>query len=217
MRQWRGLLRFRSTWGLILGGFCVGYGLWMYVTWLPGYLESAYNVSIARTGYLASIPLIFAIAGSFFGGYVSDHLIKRGNSILMSRKIPTSLGLLGSCLFTGLAAGAAQAETAVLWITLSMFFLYFSIAAKWTMITAVAPQHFSASVSGLQNLGSYLGGALSPVLTGFLLDRTGSFVLALGIGSVVMAAGAAIYYVMVTSAIPDSGLDPLPVPDVASA
>jgi len=214
-RQWGRLFRFRTTWAMMLGAFCSGYGIWMYVTWLPGYLEGEHHISIARTGYLASIPLICSMFGSFWGGYASDRLIARGMPIVQARKLPAALGYLGSAIFTGFAAHSTAPAPAILWISLAMFSLYFAVAAKWTLITAVSPQDFCGSCSSIQNFGSYLGGACSPVLTGLIVDRTGSFVLALTIGGIVMAVGAAIYYFMVGAAITDANLldhpGPLPI------
>ena len=205
-RQWSRLFRFRTTWAMMLGAFCSGYGIWMYVTWLPGYLEGEQHISIARTGYLASIPLVCSMVGSFCGGYASDRLILRGVPLVHARKLPAALGYLGSALFTALAAISTTPAPAILWISLAMFSLYFAVAAKWTLITAVSPQDFCGSCSSIQNFGSYLGGACSPVLTGLIVDRTGSFVVALAIGGIVMAVGAAIYYFMVGVSITNADL-----------
>jgi MFS family permease len=217
-RQWSRLFRFRTTWAMMLGAFCSGYGLWMYLTWLPGYLEGQHHISIARTGYLASIPLVCSMVGSFCGGYASDRLIARGMPIVQARKLPAALGYLGSALFTAFAALSTAPAPAILWISLALFSLYFAVAAKWTLITAVSPQDFCGSCSSIQNFGSYLGGACSPVLTGLIVDWTGSFVMALAIGGIVMAIGAAIYYFMVGAPITDADLfdPPRPLPIVPS-
>lgn len=191
---------------------CILLGLWMYITWLPGYLEGEHHISIARTGVLASIPLVCSIAGSFFGGYASDRLTARGLPLVQARKLPAALGYFGSAVFTAFAAFSTAPATAILWISLAMFFLYFAVAAKWTLITAVSPQDYCGSCSSIQNFGSYLGGACSPVLTGLIVDRTGSFVLALTIGGIVMAIGAAVYYFMVGAPITDANLSDLPGP-----
>ena len=206
--QWGRIFRFRTTWGMMLGAFCSGYGIWMYITWLPGYLEGEHHISIARTGYLASIPLVCSIAGSFCGGYASDRLIARGMPLVQARKLPAALGYLGSAVFTAFAAMSTAPAPAIVWISLAMFLLWFAVAAKWTLITAVSPQDYCGSCSSIQNFGSYLGGACSPVLTGLIVDRTGSFVLALAIGGIVMAVGAAIYYFMVGAPITDGDLSP---------
>jgi MFS family permease len=207
-REWTRLFRFQTTWAMIVGAFCSGYGIWMYVTWLPGYLEGQHHVSIARTGFLATIPLVCSMIGSFCGGYGSDYLAARGMSIVKARKLPTALGYVGSALFTAFAAASTAVEPAVLWISLAMFCLYFAVAGKWTLITAVSPQPYCASCSSIQNFGSYLGGACSPFVTGLVVDRTGSFVSALLIGAVVMTVGAAIYYFMVVRPITETDLVP---------
>ena len=205
-RQWSRLFRFRTTWAMVLGSFCSGYGIWMYITWLPGYLEGQHHISIARTGYLASIPFVFSIIGSFCGGYASDRLVRFGMPLVKARKVPTALGYLASALFTACAAGSNGPAEAILWISLATFFLWFSIAAKWTLVTAVSPQDYCASCSSIQNFGGFLGGACSPYLTGLVVDYTGSFVLALVIGGILMTAAAAIFYFMVGDPITDADL-----------
>jgi MFS family permease len=92
-RQWGRLFQFRSMWGLMLGAFCTGYAVWMYQTWLPGYLEMEQHVSIARTGLLASIPLICSILGAWAGGYITDRLA-RNMELVASRRLPSIVGLL---------------------------------------------------------------------------------------------------------------------------
>ena len=52
----------------MLGAFCTGYITWMYQTWLPAYLEMQQHISIAKTGLLASVPLICAFFGALCGG-----------------------------------------------------------------------------------------------------------------------------------------------------
>jgi sugar phosphate permease len=70
LRQWGSLFRFRAMWVLMLGAFCTGYITWMYQTWLPAYLEMQQHISIAKTGFLASVPLICAFFGVLCGGYL---------------------------------------------------------------------------------------------------------------------------------------------------
>jgi hypothetical protein len=53
---------------------------------------------VLRLSYLASIPLVCSIFGSFCGGYASDRLIVRGMPIVQARKLPAALGYLGSAV-----------------------------------------------------------------------------------------------------------------------
>src|ERR1700733_13363929 len=121
LREWTSLFRFRAMWVLMLGAFCTGYITWMYQTWLPAYLEMQQHISIAKTGMLASVPLLCAFFGAISGGWLSDRLVKNGMDLIASRRLPLVLGLLGSAAFTGLAAVATSAGWAVACIALSMF------------------------------------------------------------------------------------------------
>jgi sugar phosphate permease len=199
--QWGRLFQFRSMWGLMLGAFCGGYAVWLYQTWLPAYLEMQQHISIAKTGLLASIPLICSILGALSGGWVSDRLARRSSDLVSSRRLPCILGLIASAVFTTLAALCTTATEAVLAISAAMYFLSFGIAGKWVMLTAVAPQSYCTSVASIQNFGGYLGGTASPLVTGFVVDQTGSFVIALAIGAVMTLLAAIILQLLVRTPI----------------
>ncbi len=207
LQSWRRLFAFRSMWGMILGAFCSGYAIWMYGTWLPAYLEMQQHVSIAHTGVLAMVPLACSIAGSVAGGWATDRLARTGMDVVASRKVPAACGYLLAAAFCAGAALSGEVGPALACISASMFFLSFAQSGKWTLITAIAPQSHAASVSSIQNFGSYIGGTVSPVLTGAVVDATGSFVLALLIGSGVMVLGAALYFFVVKDPIPADALD----------
>ena len=216
--SWRRLFGYRSMWGMILGAFCSGYAIWMYGTWLRGYLEMQDPVSIAKTGLLAMIPLGCSIVGSLVGGYVTDRLAHGGMGLVASRKLPAGAGYVASAAFCAAAAYSTELAPALTFISASMFFLAFAQSGKWTLITAIAPQSYSASVASIQNFGSYIGGTASPLITGLVVDATGSFALALWIGAGVMVAGAALYTVVVRDPIPLEGLeDGLAAPALAAS
>ncbi len=208
LREWSSLFRFRAMWVLMLGAFCTGYITWMYQTWLPAYLEMQQHISIAKTGLLASVPLICAFFGALCGGWVSDWLVnKRGMELVASRRVPLVVGLLLSAAFTGLAAIATSAGMAITCIAVSMFFMQFGITAKWILVTAVTPQAYCASAASNQNFAGFLGGTLSPILTGYIVDVTGSFVVALAIGAAITLIGAALFQFAMTTVIDEVALE----------
>lgn len=210
--QWGRLFRFRSMWGLMLGAFCGGYAVWLYQTWLPAYLEMQQHISIAKTGLLATIPLVCSILGAISGGWASDRLARHGSDLVGARRLPCILGLVASAVFTSLAAMAGNATEAVLAISAAMYFLSFGIAGKWVMITAVAPQSYCTSVASIQNFGGYLGGTASPLVTGFVVDQTGSFVIALAIGAGMTLGAAVLLQLLVRDPIGAAELGGTPVP-----
>src|SRR6202000_3070385 len=107
-----------------------------------------------------------------------------------SRKLPCVGGLLACGLFTGLTIKATNATEAVILMSFAQFFLSVSVAGKWSLTTAVAPQSYCTSIAGLMNFGGYLGGTVSPVVTGYVVDTTGSFVGVFAICAVLFVVGA---------------------------
>jgi len=194
-------------WVLMLGAFCTGYITWMYQTWLPAYLEMQQHISIAKTGFLASVPLICAFFGALVGGWLSDWLHARGMELIKSRRLPLIVGLLLSAAFTGLAAVAATPGQAILCIAASMFFMQFGITCKWILVTAVTPQAYCASAASNQNFAGFLGGTCSPLLTGLIVDVTGSFVLALSLGAVITLIGAGLFQFFMNTVIDEDTLE----------
>jgi nitrate/nitrite transporter NarK len=201
-KDWQRLFRFRTTWGMIFGFFGTIYVLWLYNAWLPGYLEMERHFSISKTGWIAALPYVFGIAGSVLGGQVCDVLVERGLSPINSRKYPMAACLIGIALFTVLAAETPNDVVSVISISISMFLIYVCTSAAWAMAPVAAPANCTASIGAIMNFGGYLGGALAPTVTGFIVQATSSFVPALLVGAAVAFCAAVAYLIMVRGPIP---------------
>ncbi|OYY72380.1 MAG: MFS transporter, partial [Rhizobiales bacterium 35-66-30] len=75
-------------------------------------------------------------------------------------------------------------------------------SSAWAMASVAAPANCTASIGSVQNFGGYIGGALAPTVTGFIVQSTGTFTPALITGSVVALAAAIIYWILVRHPIP---------------
>jgi sugar phosphate permease len=122
LAEWLALFRFRTTWGLVVGFFGVVYMGWLYLAWLPGYLEIQRHMSIPKTGIVAAIPFAFGVLGSIGGGWIADWLMRRGFSLVNSRKMPIIIGLLGMVVFTVVAAETPSDTLAVAAISAALMF-----------------------------------------------------------------------------------------------
>jgi cyanate permease len=196
-KEWRSLFRFRTTWGLILGFFGIVYMTWLFQGWLPGYLEIQRHMSIRATGLIAAIPFFFGVVGSVGFGWVTDRLMARGFSPVNSRKLPIICGLIGMALFTFIAAEAQSNFVAVACISLAVFCNGGSSGMSWSLASVAAPANCTASLGSMMNFGGYIGGALAPTVTGFIVQATGSFEQALLIGAAMALLGALSYLLIV--------------------
>jgi sugar phosphate permease len=173
------------------------YVLWIYTSWLPQYLEIELHVTVARTGWIASVPYLFGVLGSLSTGRICDVLLRRGCSPVTSRKLPLVTAMFGVALFTLLTARTTSVALTIAYISATLFLLYGIACAAWTMATVVAPSRYTASLSTIQNFFGYLGAALAPTVTGMIAERTGSFRAALLVGALVVTTGAIIHLALV--------------------
>ncbi|MDQ0392671.1 MFS transporter [Labrys monachus] len=200
--DWKRLFAFRTTWGMIAGFFGTIYVLWIYTAWLPGYLEMERHFTISKTGIVGAIPFVFGVVGSIFGGWLVDYLARRGVSPLNARKYPMAASLLLTAIFTAVAAETPNDSLAIGCISVSLFLLYISSSAAWAMASVAAPANTTASIGSMQNFGGYVGGALAPTVTGFIVKASGSFVPALLTGAVIAVVAAILYMVLIDRPIP---------------
>ena len=110
-------------------------------------------------------------------------------------------------LFTVPAALTHDRNVAVGCIALAMFCGNVATANAWALVTATAPSGYVASLGSIQNFGGYFGGSFAPVITGKVVDLTGSFTLALLLGAVVAVASALVYLFVVREPISAEFLD----------
>ncbi len=194
---WGSLFRFRTTWGLILGFFGNVYIGWLFITWLPGYLEIQRHMSIPKTGFVASVPFLFGLVGSVLVGWFADRLTKQGMTAIGSRKLLTVIGLAVMSLATFVAAEAPSNLVAVASISVAIFFGFGSGGTSWSLANAAAPQSYAASLGAIMDFGGFMGGALAPIVTGFVVQASGSFTPALLVAGVIGLLSAAVYLILI--------------------
>ena len=178
---------------MIFGYMGVIYMIWLYLTWLPAYLERERGLSLARAGWIVAIPYLGGTLGMLSSGIVADKLLARGLTAIASRKWPVCIGLVFAGLFTVPAAYTPSLALAILYISLAMYFVNLACGGAWALVSVAAPRRLVASLGSVQNFGGYLGGSLAPIITGVIVDTTHSFINALLISAAVSVADALVY------------------------
>jgi len=196
-QDWLNLFKNRSTWGIIFGFMGVIYVMWMYLSWLPAFLKTSFNISLAQTGWFTAVPFLFAIVGSISSGFICEYWIKRGAGIIQTRKSMVALGLLLSASFTLPAAYATTVILATTYISIAQFFIQIACASSWALVTSIVPSNQTASLGGAQNFGGYLAGSAAPIVTGYLAQSSGNFQSALVLTAIVAAVAAIAHYLLV--------------------
>ena len=194
---WTRLFSQRTTWGLMAGNFGVIYVLYLYSTWLPGYLEIERHLSIKSAGLLSAVPFAFSIIGSIGGGFLVDYLGRRGASLTRMQKTFVGASLVGMGLFTFAVAHATSVGWAIAFISAAVFCNGCATCMAWAFVATAAPKGYVGALGGIQNFAGYVGGALAPMVTGFIVQATGTFTPALVTGAAIALLSAASYALIV--------------------
>lgn len=91
-----------KTWGVFLGYFCYGYAWYMYISWLPSYLQEAQGMSLKEAGWWSAFAyggLALVVTGA---GLVSDFFLRHGFMKLFNRSLLIGGPAVAAMLFVGL-------------------------------------------------------------------------------------------------------------------
>jgi cyanate permease len=190
---WKALIRQRTAWGMMLGWGGINYTVWLYLAWLPSYLQDQRHLSLAKTGWVAAIPFLAGAAGMLSSGAISDALVQRGESLTRVHRRNIVVGMVVSALSTFVVAQSRTTVEAVAGISAAIFCIHFGGTSGLGYVQAVSPLRYVGSLFALQNFASFMIASAAPVLTGWLLDKTHSFTIALGVCSAVALLGALSY------------------------
>ncbi len=171
-------LRFRSLWGLLLGYFgfdLVFYGL---VSWAPNYLAQEKHFSLQAVGGATFLIFGAGFVGEMIGGSLLDYWKARGGS--PNRVMRTMLGISGvlTTLSTFLLTQVDTPLAAVALLASTLFFLRWS-AFYWSIPPMLVGRRHTGVVAGMMNFSGNVGGIIGPILVGVIVQRTGSYFLAL--------------------------------------
>ncbi|MED3987994.1 MFS transporter [Priestia aryabhattai] len=177
--KWFELLKHRNIWAMCIGFFMINYNSYFFITWLPSYLVAERGMNLIEMGFVASLPLLCAMVVEIGAGWLSDRVYSKGLlSLTATRKLFLIIGLLmASCI--GFAAFADSAVTAVVLLCIAKSGTTVAASQVWALPGDVAPKNMTSIVAGMQNTVSNMGGVIGPIVTGFIVGATGSFVPAL--------------------------------------
>lgn len=185
--------RQRKIWGLALGYASYSYSYFLFITWLPGYLETQMHMSILKSGLYTTIPWIFATITEFcIAGWLVDHLVSKGYDGTKVRKILLVAGMMVGLSVVG-AALTNNPVIAITFITLSLGGLSFSAGVAWSIPSLIAPKGTVGMVSSIMNFCGNLIGIFAPIITGYIAGSTGSFGMGFLIAGIVLVLGILFY------------------------
>jgi ACS family glucarate transporter-like MFS transporter len=169
-----------------------GYVGYLFVFWNYLYLVQVRHFDLVRAGNLSSLPWILSVVSIPLGGYISDRLVAGSVGLRWGRRAVPLVGLTSAGIFLALGAETAHAYFAVACLTLATALVLSCEGPFWaTMMETAGPN--SGTAGGVMNLGSNVGGLISPALTPILAAHLG-WTNALYVGAGISVIAAALWF-----------------------
>jgi MFS family permease len=175
--------------------FCYAWTLWIYLDWLPSYFLHRHRLDLRSSALFSSAVFFGGVVGDTLGGLISDSILRRTGDLKRSRRDVVLVGLLGSLVFLLPVLFLHSLPAIVLCLGTAFFFAELVIGPMWSIPTDIAPRYCGIA-SSVMNIGSPLAAIISPVVFGFVVDRTENWDLPF-IGSIgLLLTGAVLTFKM---------------------
>jgi MFS transporter, ACS family, glucarate transporter len=185
---WGALVRSPHAWLLCIQYFCLSYGWYFYITWLPTYLREGRGLNLGTSALLGGLPLFFGGIGNPTGVVLTSILVRLTGNLRFSRKAVCCAGFAGASAFLILSTQVHNPLYAILAISMASFFNDLVMSGAWTSAMDIGGK-YAGTVSGAMNMFGNFAGVLAPALVGYILKQTGDWNLTFYISGAIYGGG----------------------------
>ena len=171
---WARLIPHRQTWAFAIGKFLTDPIWWVYLFWLPKFLNTKFGLNILQLGLPLIVIYVIADVGSIGGGWLSSTLIKRGWSVNAGRKT----AMLICALLVVPVFYASVTDN--LWVSVIIIGIAAAAHQGWsanifTFASDMFPKQAVGSVVGIGGMAGSIGGMIIASTVGLILEYTHSY------------------------------------------
>ncbi|MES2187160.1 MAG: MFS transporter [Pseudomonadota bacterium] len=175
--------------------FAHAWGLWMYLTWLPTFFVEHFGATLTKSALYTGAIFVGAVVGNTAGGSLTDWLFQKTGKLNESRRNVVILGYGGSILFMSMVLFVHDQTIVALSLAAALFFLELSVGPVFSVPMDVAPQ-FAGVATGFVSTAAGLAAVVSPIMFGYIIDKTGSYTLPFLASIAVMVMGIVMSFFM---------------------
>lgn len=163
------LLSRKQSWGVIIASAAIDPIWWLFVFWIPIYLNEVYAMDVKAIGIYGWVPYVGAMFGAWFGGLLAQNRIKAGWNTNKTRKFVISLGCLIMLPALLAMANPGGPTTAVIIMAVILFGFQTAIGNVQTLPSDLYGKKAVGTLAGFSGMAAKLGAlgltALVPILT----------------------------------------------------
>ena len=171
---WLSLFPHKQTWSFAIGKFLTDPIWWVWLFWLPPFLNAKFGLDITKIGLPLVVIYIIADVGSIGGGWLSSAFIKRGWSVNAGRKV--TMLICAICVLPVVFATLTNS----LWVSVLLIAIAAAAHQGWsanifTTASDMFPRQAVGSVVGIGGMAGSVGGMILHASVGFIVAYTGSY------------------------------------------
>lgn len=160
------ILSHKEAWGVVTCRFFLEPIWWLFVGWMPLYLQKTYGFDVKQIGLFAWVPYVGAALGSIAGGWYAGSVIARTQSVDKGRK--NAIIIAGVIMFIGLLATIFLGDTPLKFVIIVSFVLFGFQFAIGNIQTLPSDLFDKKSVGTLAGFGGMIG-VVSVIIMNFLI------------------------------------------------
>jgi MFS family permease len=202
------LLKSPAMWGLFVSQGCLVYSLYLYLSWLPNYLQTARGLSVVDSGLYTSIPFFIATVVNIIVNWLGDKLLSVHAVRNGLRRYLVTLCLVLTA--SGLIIPYVDSLTVIIvLISIVVSFANAGPAANATLTSDLlrSPADAGRAFAFLV-LGGNTFGLIAPIATGYLVSASGNFSSAFIAAGLLAVAGAVVTLTLSRGAIGEVAMAP---------
>jgi ACS family sodium-dependent inorganic phosphate cotransporter len=186
------IARTPAVWAIFACHFANNWLLYLLLAWLPSYFKSTFGVSLTNAGLLSAAPWLCTFVTANISGVAADRMLAAGRSAGFTRKLLQTLGTGGSACFLLLLPHVTSAGTGVVVMCCASGMLGLCQAGFAANGFDIAPRYADV-IWGMSNTFGTIPGIVGVAITGWLVDRTGSYNTPFLVSAGLAFAATAIY------------------------
>ena len=179
----------RAIYPATLVDFCYGWTVWLFLSWIPSFFIENYHLRLSDSAWYSAGVLCAGLVGDTAGGLLTDRILRKTGDRARARQLVILMGFLGAFVFLIPVVLIHDLTTSALCLSLAFFSLELIVAPIWSVPMDIAPR-YAGTASGMMNFGFAVAGLVSPSSFGYLVDRTGSWVLPFAGSLLLLPVGA---------------------------
>jgi len=168
----RGKINSLSFWLLTISYTFQCYVGYIFVSWFYLYLVQERHFGLLSGAWMSSLPWVLSIVSIPLGGWISDRLAAGKSGQVWGRRIVPLTGMALSGILISVGAHTGSAVMAAISLAFATALILCVEGPFWAMMMRIAGNK-SGTAGGIMNMGSNVGGLISPALTPVIASLIG--------------------------------------------